>query len=225
MAAIALRSLGRGATAKMPMTAVTTPMAGTISGKTMPLKPNAAEPEDQGGDEGHGVGLEQVGGHAGAVTDVVAHVVGDGGGVARVVLGDVVLDLADEVGADVGSLGEDAAADPHEHREQGSPEAEALEHLGGVLVVDEHDDGGTEQAQPDGEHAGDATGTERDAQRALRALVVRGRRHPDVAAHREAHAGEAGQRGEAGADQEEQRPAPADVGACRRAGRAGRRRR
>ena len=84
--------------------------------------------EDQRGDEGDGVGLEEVGGHAGAVADVVAHVVGDGGGVARVVLGDAGLDLADQVGADVGGLGEDAAADTHEHREQGATEAEALEH-------------------------------------------------------------------------------------------------
>src|SRR5690606_18191043 len=57
--------------------------------------------EDQRGDQRHGVGLEQVGGQAGAVSDVVAHVVGDRRGVARVVLGDVVLDLADQVGADV----------------------------------------------------------------------------------------------------------------------------
>ena len=137
IAAMALRSLARGATAKMPMTAVTTPMAGTISGKTMPLKPNATEPEDQRRDEHDGVGLEQVGSHAGAVADVVTDVVGDRGRVARVVLGDVVLDLADEVGADVGGLGEDAAADAHEHGEQRGAEAEALEHLGGVLVVDQ----------------------------------------------------------------------------------------
>ena len=85
--------------------------------------------EDQRGDQGHGVGLEQVGRHAGAVTDVVADVVGDGGGVARVVLGDALLDLADQVGADVSGLGEDAAADTHEHGEQRATEAEALEHV------------------------------------------------------------------------------------------------
>ena len=61
----------------------------------------------------------------GAVADVVADVVRDRGGVARVVLGDALLDLADEVGADVGRLREDAAADPHEHREQRAAEAEA----------------------------------------------------------------------------------------------------
>src|SRR3712207_7388001 len=57
-------------------------------------------------------GLEQVGGHAGAVADVVPHVVGDHGGVAGVVLGDRPLDLADQVGPDIGRLGEDAPADP-----------------------------------------------------------------------------------------------------------------
>ena len=57
--------------------------------------------------DGYDIGLEQVGGHAGAVADIVADVVGDHGGVARIVLGNSGLDLADEVGADVGGLGED----------------------------------------------------------------------------------------------------------------------
>ena len=88
--------------------------------------------QDQRGDQRDRVGLEQVGGHARAVADVVADVVGDGGGVAGVVLGDALLDLADEVRADVGGLGEDAAADTHEHRQQGRAEAEALQHLRGA---------------------------------------------------------------------------------------------
>ena len=104
------------------------PIAGTISGKTRPFCAEGGRAQDQRGDQRHGVGLEEVGGHAGAVADVVADVVGDGRGVARVVLGDVLLDLADQVRADVGGLGEDAAADPHEHREQRGAEAEALEH-------------------------------------------------------------------------------------------------
>ena len=40
------------------------------------------------------------------------------GGVAGIVLGDARLDLADQVGADVGGLGEDAAAEPREDRDQ-----------------------------------------------------------------------------------------------------------
>ena len=83
--------------------------------------------EDDRGDEGDLVALEQVGGHAGAVADVVADVVGDRRRVARVVLGDAGLDLADEVGADVGGLGEDAAADAQEQGEQRAAEAEADE--------------------------------------------------------------------------------------------------
>ena len=133
-----LRSVARGAVTKMPMIAVSTPIAGTISGKTRPSLAERGLAEDQRGDQRHRVGLEEVGGHAGAVADVVADVVGDRGGVARVVLGDALLDLADQVGADVGGLGEDAAADPHEHGEQRGAEAEALEHGRGVALVDQH---------------------------------------------------------------------------------------
>ena len=57
----------------------------------------------------------------GAVADVVAHEVGDDGRVARVVLGDAGLDLADEVGADVGGLGVDAAAELREERDERAP--------------------------------------------------------------------------------------------------------
>ncbi len=75
-------------------------------------------------DDGHGVGFEQVSRHAGAVTDVVAHVVGDRRRVARVVLGDASLDFADEIAADVRALGEDAAAETGEDRDQRGAEAE-----------------------------------------------------------------------------------------------------
>ena len=60
----------------------------------------------------------------GAVADVVADVVGDHGRVARIVLRDARLDLADEVGADVGGLREDATAEPREHGDEGAAERE-----------------------------------------------------------------------------------------------------
>ena len=69
--------------------------------------------------------LEEVGATAGAVADVVAHQVGDDRRVARVVLGDAGLDLADEVGADVGGLGVDAAAKLGEQRDEAGAEAKA----------------------------------------------------------------------------------------------------
>ena len=144
--------------------------------------------QDQRGNQRDGIGLEEVSGHTGAVADVVTDVVSDRRGVTRVVLGDSGLDLADEVSADVSSLGEDAAADPHEHGEQSRAEAEALQHLGGVLLEDQHDDGGAEQTEADRQHADSAASAEGDTHRALLALVLGGRGDADVASHREAHA-------------------------------------
>ena len=69
-------------------------------------------------DRGDGVRLEQIGCHPGAVADVVADVVGDHGRVARVVFRDAGLDLADEVRADIGGLGEDAASETGEYRDE-----------------------------------------------------------------------------------------------------------
>ena len=81
--------------------------------------------EDHGADVLGGGRLEEVGATAGAVADVVADEVGDDARVARVVLGDARLDLADEVGADVGRLGVDAAAELGEEGDERCAEAEA----------------------------------------------------------------------------------------------------
>ena len=75
------------------------------------------------------IGLEQVGRHAGAVADIVADVVGDDGRVARIILGNAGFDLADQVGADVGALGEDAAAETGEDGDQRGAEAEGDQRL------------------------------------------------------------------------------------------------
>jgi hypothetical protein len=80
--------------------------------------------ENHGGDNGHRIGFEQVGRHAGAVADIVADVVGDGRRVARIVFRDAGFHLADEVAADVRTLGEDAAAETGEDGDQRSAEAQ-----------------------------------------------------------------------------------------------------
>ena len=67
-------------------------------------------PEQHRGDRRNDVGLEEVGRHARAIADVVADVVRDDGGVTRIVLRDAGFHFADEVGAHVRRLGEDAAA-------------------------------------------------------------------------------------------------------------------
>jgi general stress protein YciG len=175
-----------GRTASVPIIEVMTPTPRTMRGKT--------------------VGLEDVGGHPGAVPHVVAHVVGDDRGVARVVLGDAGLDLADQVGAYVGGLGVDAAADTHKERQQRAAEAEADEDLVRVGAVDEEYRRRAQQAYTDAEHPGDGPGLKRDRQRFL--VGTAGRRGgAHVPANREAHPDEAHKPGEERA-QEERRRAP-----------------
>ena len=163
------------------------------------------------GDRGDRVGLEQVRGHAGAVADVVADVVGDHGRVARVVLGDARLDLAHDVGADVGALREDAAAQAGEHRDQRAAEAEADQRVHGVLLVDVEEErqhavvaGDAEQREPDHEHPGDGAAAERDVERRADAAAG-GFGDAGVGPHRDVHADEAGGRGGEATDQEADR--------------------
>ena len=171
---------------------------------------NAEQHYRDGGDR---VGLEQVGRHTGAVADVVADVVGDHSRVAGVVLGDPRLDLADQVGADVGGLGEDAAAEPGEDGNQRATEAEADQRVNGLLVGAAGDDqepvvaGDPDQGQADDQQTGDRAAFEGDVER---------RRHPAarrlgdaaVGPHRDVHPDEAGSAGEDRADDEAERGLP-----------------
>ena len=81
--------------------------------------------EHHGGNRGHHIGFEEVGRHAGAIADIVAHVVGNGRRVARIIFRDAGFDLAHHVAADIGTLGEDAAAETGEDRDQRGAEARA----------------------------------------------------------------------------------------------------
>ena len=173
--------------------------------------------EQHHGDRGHRVRLEQVGGHARAIADVVADVVRDHRGVARVVLGDPRLDLADEVGSDVGGLGEDAAAEPREDGDQRAAERKPDEvvdrGLGAVPDPPGEDPvvaGDPEQPEADDEQAGDRAGAERDAERRGDSLPGRFCR-AHVRANRDVHADEAGRGRERRAEQEADRGPPAQV--------------
>ena len=153
-----------------------------ISGRLISAQQSLGAAADQQGDQHHGgadgddIGLEQVGGHAGAVADIVADIVGDHGRVAGIVLGDSGLDLADQVGADVGGLGEDAAAETREDRDQRGAEGEGDQRVDrrrgrsarSPSTLDEHveEDRDGEQGEAGDEHAGD---------RAARKAMVRPR--------------------------------------------------
>mmetsp|Transcript_23301 Transcript_23301/g.58399 ORF Transcript_23301/g.58399 Transcript_23301/m.58399 type:complete len:762 (-) Transcript_23301:280-2565(-) len=106
------------------------------------LDVDARGPDEHRGARRLPEGPEQVGPHARHVAHVVADVVGDAGGVEGGVLVELLAvadanDLAGEIGADVGGLGEDASADAAEHGDGGAAEAVAGEALEEHLVVDE----------------------------------------------------------------------------------------
>ena len=169
--------------------------------------------QHHGGDRGHRIGLEQVGRHAGAVADIVADVVGDGRRVARIVLGNAGFDLADEIAADVGALGEDAAAETGEDRDQRGAEAERHQRIDDDAVVGLQPqavgeigeiDGDAEQRETGDQHAGDGAGLEGE----LKAAGQRGGRRlrgAHVGANRDVHADEAGGARQHRADQEADR--------------------
>jgi hypothetical protein len=164
------------------------------------------------GNHGDGESLEQVRRHAGAVADVVADVVGDHRRVARVVLRDAGLDLADQVGADVGALGEDAAAESGEDRDQRRAEGEADHRVqqfasagGGVGgLQDPVEAGHADQAQADDQQSGDGAAAEGDVQGRVQPLRG-GLRRANVRPHRDVHADVAGRARQDGAEHEADR--------------------
>ena len=164
--------------------------------------------QQHGGDDSDGVGLEEVGRHAGAVAHVVAHVVGDHGRVARVVLGNAGLHLADQIGADVGALGKDAAAEPREDGDQRAAEAERHESFQHRLRLDIRDqqdrvvNRDAEQAETHHQEAGDRTGAKGDAERGLEPAGPGRVRGPHVGPNRDVHADVAGRAGKNRADEE-----------------------
>ena len=173
--------------------------------------------EEHHGDRGDRVGLEEVGRHARAVADVVPDIVRDHGGIARIVLGDAGLDLPHEVGADVGRLRVDAAAETGEDRDEGAAEREPDEVLdrrvGGVVepvgehpVVARH----AEEPEPDDEEPRDRACPEGDVQRRLEP-VARCLCRPHVGADGDVHADKAGGAGEHGPDEEPDGGAPAEL--------------
>src|SRR6185503_19844486 len=97
-------------------------------------------------------------------------VVRDDGGVARVVIGDPLLDRADEVGTNVRSLRVDPAADAPEESHRGTAETEAGEHLheevcvGDEERVEEADPGEADEREPDEAETHDGARVERDAE-------------------------------------------------------------
>ncbi len=148
-----------------------TPMARTSKREDDALVSEAGDSQDHGGHDGDFVALENVGRHTGTVADIVTDVVGDRGGITRVVLGNALLDLSHQVGPDVGGLRVNSAANSHEQGQQRSAEAEAQKGLVSVLAVNQKDDRAAEQAEAVGQHAGDRSRAVAELQRRSEAVL------------------------------------------------------
>ncbi len=144
-------------------------------------------------DHGTAIGLKDVGSHARHVANVVADVIGDDARIARIVLGNAGLDLADQVRADVGALGEDSAADTIKQRDHAGAHAETVDAMRRLGIGAEHEiqRAETEQAQRGQHEAHHRAAVKGDRERFARTeFVCRGRR-AHIGARRGVHAEEA----------------------------------
>src|SRR3546814_294415 len=75
-------------------------------------QPNVHEKRGQnhGRADRHHIGFEKVSRHARTIADIVAHIIGDNGGITRIILWNPGFHLADQVSADISGLGKDTAA-------------------------------------------------------------------------------------------------------------------
>ena len=113
---------------------------------------NDSRAQNDGRDKRDFITLEHIGGHARAVAHVIAHVVGNRGGVARIVFRNARFHFADQVRAHVSGFGEDAAAHAHEECGQRAAEAEANQDQHGFLTEDQKHQARADQPQADRHH-------------------------------------------------------------------------
>jgi hypothetical protein len=85
--------------------------------------------QEHGRDDSHGVGFVEVRRHTGAITHIIAYVVGNDSRVARIVFRNTGFDLAYQVRADIRRLRIDAARDTGEHAHERAAEPEPDERM------------------------------------------------------------------------------------------------
>ncbi len=126
-----------------------------VDGMDDQRKQNSLEPEDriERRAENHRAHafrsgrLEDVRSTAGAVAHIVANQVGDDGRVARIVLRNSCFHFADQVRADVGGLGVDAAAELRKQRDQRCAKSKPDQAIGNFLRMIESPEGEEQQSQ------------------------------------------------------------------------------
>ncbi len=154
-------------------------------------------PEDHRCDRRHCIRFKEVRRHAGAIANVVAHIVRDDRRVPRIVFRDPRFHFAHEVRADIRAFREDAAAQPREDGDQASPEAEPDERAYVMRRSIETRD--REQRKANHEKSRHRAAFKRDAER-FRESRLRRLRRLHIRAHRDVHADIARERGSERAD-------------------------
>ena len=169
--------------------------------------------QHHGTEDGAHVGFEEVGAHSRHVAHVVAHVIGDGGRIEGMVLGNPRLYLAHQVGAHVGRLGVDSPAHAGEEGDGRSTQREAgddVQHPADTGFVD------PEKPRVENEQAAEAQDTQAHHVQAhdrpagkghVQCLGQSGPRRvgrPRIGPYGHAHAQESGQAGSQGAGDEGQ---------------------
>ena len=132
-----------------------------------------------GRDDGANIALIQVRTHTGHIAHVVTYVIGDNSGVAGIVLGNTGLNLAHQIGAHIGRLGEDAAAHAGKQRHGAGAHAEGQHgagDVGGLQLKHEaqkhepHAD--IQQAEADNGESHNGAGGESHAEAAVQAVAA-----------------------------------------------------
>src|SRR5262249_47230367 len=104
------------------------------------LMAKACVTENHRGNDGDFITLEYVSRHAGAVTHVVADVIGNRGSISWIVFGNVRFDLAHESSPHVGRFRVNPPADTHEQSQKRAAETEAKERFVGLFTEVEEDE-------------------------------------------------------------------------------------
>ena len=100
------------------------------------LMPVRRVTQDHGGHNRDFIRFENIGRHPGAIPDVIAHVVGNCCGIARIIFRDIFFDFSDKVGTHIRSLRKDTTAHAHKKRQQGTAESKTQQNFVSLFSVD-----------------------------------------------------------------------------------------
>mmetsp|Transcript_30170 Transcript_30170/g.59215 ORF Transcript_30170/g.59215 Transcript_30170/m.59215 type:complete len:497 (-) Transcript_30170:79-1569(-) len=176
---------------------------------------------NQSGAGGLGKGAEKIGAHTGDVSDVITDVVGNAGGVSRVVLVDVEVELAGKIGTHICGLGVDPSTHTGEQGNGGTAETipgNGLEHMSVVTpeanprhLVDLDEDPEDGQTDRHKAKAHDGTGIQGNIEGRSKIVpsLISG---PHICKHGNAHANESANTGCDGTDNECNHGADIDKG-------------